>query len=140
MEYEVSRQLDAEVGVVWRVLVDVERWPEWTASVTSARKLVGGPLGLGSEVRIKQPKLPSALWRVTDFQPGKSFTWVSRVPGLTTFGFHRLVPESDGSVTVRVGTEQRGPLTPLSALLLAGLVRRHVDTEIGGLKRRCERH
>ena len=139
MEYEVSRELDAELGVVWRVLVDVERWPEWTQSVTSARKLEPAPLGLGSEVRIKQPKLPPALWRVTDFQPGKSFTWASRVPGLTTFGFHRLVPESDGGVTVRVGTEQRGPLTPVSVLLFAGLIRRHIDAEISGLKRRCER-
>ncbi|OZM71867.1 polyketide cyclase [Amycolatopsis antarctica] len=139
VEHEVSRQVEAAAGVVWQVMIDVERWPEWTDSVTAVRRLDDGPFGLGSQVRIKQPGLPATVWRVTDFQRHKSFTWFTHSPGVRTFGFHRLVAESDGGVTVRLGIEQRGLLAPLAGMFLTGLTRRHVETEARSLKRRCER-
>lgn len=139
MEYEAFRQIEAGTERVWSVLADVEAWPEWTTSATSVRMLTPGPLALGSEVRIKQPRMPAATWRVTHFRFAKSFTWVARVAGVTTFAFHRLITEADGTVTARSGIEQRGPLSPAAALLFAGLARRYVETELAGLKRLCER-
>jgi Polyketide cyclase / dehydrase and lipid transport len=38
---------------VWEVLADVENWPSWTPSVTSITRLDGGPLRIGSKVKIK---------------------------------------------------------------------------------------
>lgn len=140
MDYDTSRTIEADVRAVWDVLIDVERWPSWTSSMRSVRRRGGGPLALGSEVQVKQPKMPSTVWRVTDFQPRRSFTWVARSGGVTTFGFHRLVPEPGGFVTARLGIEQRGLLAPVLDLLLGARFRRYVDTEIEGLKRHCERH
>jgi len=34
MKYEVSIDIVADTQLVWEVLTDLERWPEWTQSVT----------------------------------------------------------------------------------------------------------
>ena len=52
---------------------DVERWPQWTESVTSVQRLEPGPLAMGSRARIKQPRLLRATWQVTAIEAGRSF-------------------------------------------------------------------
>ena len=50
MQTKRSIEIAASPEIVWAVTIDVERWPEWTASVSTIRKLEPGPLGLGREV------------------------------------------------------------------------------------------
>ncbi len=61
--------IDAPLAVVWAVYSDIEHWPEWTASVTTARLEPRGPLALGSRASIKQPRFPRVTWTVTDIEP-----------------------------------------------------------------------
>jgi uncharacterized protein YndB with AHSA1/START domain len=138
VEYEVAVEIAAPPERVWAVLVDVERWPEWTPTMTRVRRLDRGPFGTGSAARIKQPRLPPAVWRVTAFDPGRSFSWTATGPGVRTVAGHHLGPGSDGSVTVTLTIEQSGPLAGLLWRLTSGLTRRYVDTEAHSLKRRCE--
>src|SRR5262249_16908079 len=81
---------------VWAILTDVERWPEWTAWVTRIEKLDSQPLGLGSRVRIHQPKLRPAVWVVTAWEPESNFVWEAKVPGITSIGSHVLEPCEQG--------------------------------------------
>jgi uncharacterized protein YndB with AHSA1/START domain len=134
----VTVEIDASLEAVWAILVDVERWPEWTPSVRRARRLDTGPFAVGSRVRLEQPRLPPAVWRVTELAAPHSFAWVSGAPGLTTVATHRLEPNLDGGTTVTLGLEQRGPLGGLVGHLLGGLTRRYVTAEAQGLKRRSE--
>ena len=65
--------IDASREKVWTVMTDVERWPEWTASVTSVALLDEAPFNVGSHARIHQPRLPVAVWTVTAFEPEHYF-------------------------------------------------------------------
>ncbi len=138
MRVETTVDIDAPAERVWEVMADVERWPEWTASVARAERLDDGPLRLGSRARLKQPRFPPAVWEVTELEPGRSFAWTAKNVGLTSVGRHRVFGRGDGGATVTLTLDQEGPLAPLLALLSGRLTRRYVDTEAQGLKRRCE--
>ena len=137
MRYATAVEVAAPVGVVWRVLEDVEAWPRWTPSMTSVSRTATGPLTVGETVRVRQPRLPEATWTVTAVYPGSAFTWVSRSPGVVTTGTHVVAPLPTGS-RVTLGLEQHGPLAGVVGMLLGRTVRRYVDQEAAGLKARVE--
>jgi uncharacterized protein YndB with AHSA1/START domain len=124
---------------VWDVMSDVERWPEWTASVTSVRRLDDGPFRVGSRARIRQPRLPPATWTVTELVVGQTFTWVAAGPGFRSIGSHSVRPEGSGSVAT-LTLDQAGPLGVLVARLTAGLADRYLTLESEGLRKRAEQH
>ena len=65
MKLENTKYIGASPSIVWKAREDVERWPQWTASVETVRRLDNGQFDVGSKVRIKQPSLPETEWRVT---------------------------------------------------------------------------
>ena len=138
MRFEATIDVAAPAQLIFEVYTDVERWPEWTASVTSVERLDQGPLSVGSRARIKQPRLPAAVWEVTDVVAGQSFTWVGG-PGIVTMGSHVVAaPEGGGPVRVTASLEQAGLLGPLLGFLTKQLTNRYLQTELRGLKARCE--
>lgn len=74
---------------VWAVVVDVERWPERIPTVDAVERLDAGPLAVGSRTRLQQPRLPTAVWTVTELADGSSYTWESSSPGVTSDVPHR---------------------------------------------------
>lgn len=138
MRYESSVDIAAAPDAVWAVWTDIERWPEWTASMTEIRRLDGGPFGVGSRARVKQPRLPAVVWQVTEAEPGRSFVWVARGPGALTEAVHRLTPTGADRVTATLIVRQSGPLGTVVGLLMARLTRRYLQLEAAGIKRRCE--
>lgn len=139
MRFETSIDVAASAEHVFGIYTDVERWPEWTESVTSIERMDEGPLRVGSRVRIKQPRLPVAVWEVTDLVPDRSFTWVARGPGIVTTASHVITPaDQNGQVTVTASLDQAGLLGPLLGLLTKRMTNHYLDTEVRGLKARCE--
>jgi uncharacterized protein YndB with AHSA1/START domain len=134
-----SIDLDAPVEAVWAVLVDVERWPEWTASVRSVRRSRTGPLTVGERVVLEQPRLPRLIWTVTQVVPERSFTWTAGSAVARGVGEHVLTPRRGGGCTATLRVRQTGPAGPLVAALLRGLTRRYVRTEAEGLRTRVTR-
>lgn len=137
---ERSIDIAASPARVWEVIADVERWPEWTASVTRAVIVTGGRLTPGSRVRIHQPKLRPAEWTITDWQPGVRFTWVSKTPGLRVTGDHLITPSAGdaGRCTLTLSIAFEGLIARIVAPLAKGLTLRYMDLEASGAKARSE--
>ncbi|MEU0504388.1 SRPBCC family protein [Nocardia sp. NPDC005998] len=137
MHFEITIDIDASPETVWRILTDVETWPEWTESIRSVRRLDSGEFTVGSRAEIRQPRLPTAIWTVTELIPGRSFTWRATSPGITTTAGHELI-DRIGSVTVRLVIDQTGSLGRLFGWATARLTRRYLELESHGLKQRAE--
>jgi uncharacterized membrane protein len=133
-----SVEIDAPATVVWEVFTDVERWPEWTASVTRLVALDGPGVAVGKQFAIKQPRMPKLVWEVTEVTPGTAWTWVQRSPGGLTLARHEVIAESDQRTRVRQQIDQRGPVGALVGLVMRGMTKRYLELEASGLKARSE--
>ena len=138
MEQSVTVEIAASAERVWEVLTDVERWPEWTETVTSVELLDEGPLHSGARAKINQPKIPETEYVVTELDPGRSFTWVATAPGVTTTARHTVEALPDGGSRVTLGVEQAGLLGSVMGRFYRGLTDRYLSNEAAGLKARCE--
>lgn len=130
--------IDAPADRVWAVMSDVARWPDWTPTVDTVIAQGEASLKPGAVFRVRQPRLPTTTWTVTEVVPGRQFAWTSSSPGVRSRGDHRVEPIGDRSRAV-LTFEQTGFLAPLSGLFLSGLIRRYVRTEGASLKAFAER-
>lgn len=135
---EDSIEIDAPPQVVWDVFSDVERWPEWTASVTSLTGRDGSTLAVGRRFAIKQPGLQKLTWKVTEIEPGSSWTWVTRSPGVQVIARHYVTALPGGRTLVRQELDQRGVLGALVGHLTVKRTKRFLSMEARGLKARSE--
>ena len=141
MEFSITTDIDASADLVFAVLIDVERWPEWTPTVTRVERLDGStlPLAISSRIRIVQPKVPPAEWTLTALEPGRGFRMMSRSPGATVVADHWAEPLGDGQRSrVTLSVTFSGWLGRLIARLMRGLNERYLAQEAAGLKRRSE--
>jgi hypothetical protein len=120
---------------VWQVMSDVERWHEWTPSVSSVR--LRGALAVGSTAVIRQPKFPPAWWKITGLEPGRSFTWVSAGPGLHVVARHTVAATERGA-RATLSLELQGLLGGLFGRMTKGITERYLAFEATGLKARSE--
>lgn len=123
---------------VWTVLVDVERWPEWTPTVTRIERLESGGLAIGSRTKIWQPGLMANTWRVIalDERIGV-FTWETSRPGIQIIATHRVSAIPEG-VRVTLALDYKGLLGALMAWQLKDLNWNYLTREGLGLKGHCE--
>jgi uncharacterized membrane protein len=131
-KFSVTADIGAPAERVWEVMSDVERWHEWTPSVTRVRLLDAGPLAVGSRAVIRQPKFPPALWKVAAIEPGRSFTWVSVAPGLRVVGHHAVEPTAAGS-RATLSLDLQGILGGVWGRLTRGITERYIALEAKGL-------
>ena len=133
MELETAVTIDAPAEAVWRTMTGVEDYPRWTSTMTKVERLEPGPLAIGSRVRITQPKLGTNVWTVTAIDPGRSFTWAVRRPGITTEAVHTIELGGRG-VRLTLQISQRGVLGRAIARPLRKLTLRYIETEAAGCK------
>ncbi len=138
MHAETSVNIDAPPADVWRVLIDVERMPTWTDSVSKAERRSGGEFAVGAKVRLTQPRLPAMVWEVTELKPEASFTWRTSRGGLTTTAGHQLRANEAGTTEVVLSIDQHGLTAGIVGLFTSKLITKYLAMEAEGLKRRCE--
>lgn len=77
--WTVARHIDAPADAVWRILTDLEAWPEWGPTVAGA-ELDGAAFELGATGRVWTPVGVPLPFTITDLEPGRSWAW--RVAGV----------------------------------------------------------
>jgi len=114
---EVKRSTPATLERVWAVLSDVDNWPRVLPTFDSVSR-VGGDArgGVGARFEVKQPGLAKAVYEITEWQSGRSFTWVSAASGVRTTASHRLEAEANGTRLI-LTVVWSGPLAWLARLL-----------------------
>ena len=135
--FTISIDIAAQPARVFEVMSDTERWPEWTRSVTSIKRLDRGPFIVGSRAVIRQPKFPPALWKVTAIGPGHDFTWVNSAPGLRVVARHRVEAVSGGS-RATLSLSYEGLLAGFFGRVTEAITNRYLAMEATGLKSRSE--
>lgn len=135
--FNVAVAIDAPPEKVFALLCDVERWPEWTPTMTNVRRLDNGPFAVGSSARIRQPKLRPTVWKVTELEDGRNFTWVTSAPGLRMKAGHRVERQGAGS-RVELSFEISGLIATVVSRLYGALIEMYVTTETQKLKQRSE--
>lgn len=70
----VSRDIAAPADVMWELLVDVRRWPEWGPSVRHAT-LATSRLELASTGTVRTVIGLELSFEVTSFEEGRSWSW-----------------------------------------------------------------
>lgn len=135
--FELTIEIAAPPARVWEVMTDIDRWHEWTPSITSIERLDNAPFAVGTRIRTRQPKLPAALWKITAIDPGKSFTWTSVAPGLKVDATHQVEPAEGGS-HVTLSIDYSGMFGGMWERLTRDITKRYVGFEANGLKARSE--
>jgi hypothetical protein len=131
-------EIQAPPSRVWSVLLDVERWPQWTTSVTRVKRMDFGPLTLGSRTRIYQPRLSPAVWKVTSLDEAQhTFSWTARAIGARILAVHQVEEFGAGS-RVTLSLFYSGALGGLLARILRNLNLDYLEREGTGLKDYCE--
>jgi uncharacterized protein YndB with AHSA1/START domain len=134
--FGITVDLAAPPARVWAVIRDVERWHEWTPSITNV-ELLDGAFEVGHRARVRQPKLLPAVFEITAVDDGKSFTWVARHPGVVATAAHSVESIGNGS-RVTLSLRFDGPLGGLVGWCSRGLIDRYLTLEANGLKARSE--
>lgn len=137
MEQHTSIDIAAPPGQVWVILRDVERWPEWTASMRAVTLLDGG-VRVGARARVDQPRLPTSVWTVTGLTEGREFTWAADGPGISTVGRHIVEGTGARSCRVTLSISQSGWLGSIVGRGYRSLTDRYLGMEAAGLKARAE--
>jgi uncharacterized protein YndB with AHSA1/START domain len=71
-----SIRIGAPPADVWAAIRDVEAWPTWASQFKRLERLEASPPAVGSRVRVTPKGMPGAVRQVTEYEEGKSFTWV----------------------------------------------------------------
>jgi len=135
--FSITTEIAAPAERVWQVMSDTDRWNEWTPSVTSIKRLGGGPFKVGSRLLIRQPKFPPAMWKVTAIEPGRGFTSVSIGPGFRVIARHSVEPTPAGS-RATLSLELQGIFGGMFGSMTKGITERYLALEATGLKARSE--
>lgn len=138
MRFEKSIDIGASQARVWDVLSDLEAWPQRIETVDLVELLTPAPVGEGSRVRLKQPKLPEGTWDVSAWDASSFFEWRQKTGGVTSVAGHRVEALGEGRSRLTLTLEMRGLLVPIVGLFYRDLTNRYMTLEAEGMKRAAE--
>jgi uncharacterized membrane protein len=138
MHFEQSIDIEANAERVWEVLTDLDAWPERIETVDEVELLTPPPLGIGSRVRLKQPKLGEGTWDTTAWDVPSYFEWRQKSGGITNVATHRVDALEEGRSRLTLTIDMQGFLVPVFGRMFKGLTNEYMTTEAESIKRAAE--
>ncbi len=127
--------IDAPPEVVWDVLTDFGRWPEWNPEVKSMS--FDGPLAPGSEFRWRAGP-GTIVSTLEELEPPRFVRWRGRTMSIKAIHEWRLEPQ-DGGTRVETKESYSGTLARLLRGTLQKTLDKALDDGLEHLKREAER-
>ena len=145
MRHELHTEvtIDAPAEVVWDVLTDLDRYPEWNPFIVES---TGTPsVGARLTNRLQPPGGKAMTFRptVTEFEPGATFEWLGRAGLPRIFdGRHRfeLRATPSGGTAVAHTEQFHGVLVPFMRSSLDTRTKAGFEAMNAALKARAESH
>jgi hypothetical protein len=114
-EYSATTTINASPELIWKILTDGPRFPEWDPEAHR----VEGTVAPGEKIKFFPSRNPNSAFQVeiTEFEPGKKMVWQTSVVlglirGVRTF---TLVEQEDKVVKYTLREQLSGPLLFLFA-------------------------
>lgn len=130
--YEAQIVIDRPCADVWKSLSALEKWPQWTPTMTSVRRLSGE--GVGAVYEVRQPGLPKSHLTISEWNEGHSFTWGATEKPSSMVAEHVLTEINENETEVKLTISMTGPMVALVWKLWGRKIRRFVDVEAQSLK------
>jgi hypothetical protein len=111
--YEIAAEtvISADISAVWRIVSDVERWPDWDPHEDQAR--LDGEFAVGTVGWVKQKGNPPATFTLTEVVPERRWASECKLPGGSLWGSNEYEPLPDGKIRCTRTVRVTGPLVPL---------------------------
>lgn len=111
--YAVNRTINATPEIIWALLTDAARYPEWNPAVLG----IEGHIEEGERIRLKSIVNPNREFKlnVADVEAPRRMVWWDGMPlglfkGVRTF---EVVPRDDGTSEFRMEEVYSGLMAPL---------------------------
>jgi hypothetical protein len=114
----------------WQHLARVEQWPSWAKHIRQVDLQPAGELGLESTGRMRLANGISPAWRVTEFNPYRSWKWVSGFLWLTVYYDHRFEELNPTQTRIAFVVEAEGFGAWVIGRLFAKLYSKNLDRAI----------
>lgn len=130
---------------VWRVLVDLSRWPAWFPQCVAARPEGSrDPFAKGGGGRVDVELAAPFIGRLVlelelvECEPGRSVRWKGRAPGVRADHRYTLAPDDKGGTTLSSTARFGGLLAALTTNLARAQLTQRAGDSLEKLRRLVE--
>jgi hypothetical protein len=135
MKFSHTLKTAATPAKIWLIWTDVVHWAEWDTELRDAR--LEGMFGLGSIGQITPKTGRVAKFKVSQFSPGKSYTFTIKLP-LASLNVHRYLSIYPDGVYFTHEVSFQGILAFVFGLLLGTQFRAVLPSVMENVKRIAE--
>jgi len=137
---ETSIVIDRPAETVWKFVIDPSNAPKYDPDIISAKQTSDGPVAVGAtfeEIRRKEGK---SSFRMVEYDPGRSWTWVATSPRAMEGSKMNVVVEDIGGKTKLTNTTELrlGGFYRLMGPFVARSLRKIQGAEANNIKRLLE--
>ena len=96
---ETSVVVDRPPETVWKYVIDPSNAPKYDPDIISAKQTSDGPVAVGATFEENRKKEGKSTFRVAEYDPGRSWTWVVTSPRAMEGSKMNVVVEDFGGKT-----------------------------------------